>query len=175
LQSQKRTSNKIRIGWAGGTTHQSDLLLLKEIIEQTKDEADWIFFGMCPDEIRPLLAEFHQHGDFFEYPARLAALNLDLAVAPLAQTEFNMGKSNLRLLEYGILGIPVICTNIAPYRNSPACLVENTPESWVAALRERIYDCEAREREGIALRNWVQKYYLLENHLNEWLTAHLSS
>jgi glycosyltransferase involved in cell wall biosynthesis len=169
----KRTSNKPRIGWAGGTTHQGDLLLLKEIIEQTRHEADWIFFGMCPVEIRPLLAEYHELVPFNEYPAYLASLNLDIAVAPLAISPFNQGKSNLRLLEYGALGIPVVCTNIDPYHNSPACRVENSPEAWIAALRERIYDAEGREREGLAMRNWVLNSYVLEDHLDDWLSAHL--
>jgi glycosyltransferase involved in cell wall biosynthesis len=173
LQSRKRTANKPRIGWAGGATHQSDLMLLKEIIEQTRDEADWIFFGMCPDEIQPLLAEFHPFADFSEYPARLAALNLDIAVAPLAQIPFNQGKSNLRLLEYGVLGIPVVCTDIDPYRGSPTCCVDNTASAWVKALRERIHDADAREQEGANLRQWVHNGYLLENHLEEWLLAHL--
>lgn len=175
LRSQKRAGNKPRIGWAGGSTHHSDLLLLKDIIEQTRHEADWIFFGMCPDEIRPLLTEYHAGTSFSEYPARLAGLNLDIAVAPLAHTAFNQAKSNLRLLEYGTLGIPVVCTDIDPYRNSPACCVANTPAAWIAALRERIFDAEAREREGAAIRTWVQQHYLLENHLEEWLTAHLPS
>lgn len=175
LNSLKRTSNKPRIGWAGGSTHQGDLLLLKEIIEQTRGEADWIFFGMCPDEIRPLLAEYHDLVSFDEYPAYLAKLNLDIAVAPLTISPFNQGKSNLRLLEYGALGIPVVCTDIDPYRNSPACRVENSANAWVAALRERIYDAEGREKEGIAMRDWVHRSYLLEDHLHEWLDAHLPS
>ncbi len=173
LSSQKRSSHKPRIGWAGGTTHQGDLVLLKEIIEQTRDEADWVFFGMCPSEIRPLIAEFHPFADFFEYPARLADLNLDIAVAPLAEIPFNQGKSNLRLLEYGILGIPVVCTDIDPYRNSPACCVPNTSTAWVEALRARIYDADGREREGAAMHKWVQKHYLLENNLETWLAAYL--
>ena len=173
LHSQKRTTPKPRIGWAGGTTHQGDLALLKEIIESTRHEADWIFFGMCPKELRPLVTEYHAFTAFSDYPARLAALNLDIAVAPLAQIPFNQGKSNLRLLEYGVLGIPVVCTDIDPYRNSPACRVENTEEAWTRALRDRIYDAEAREREGIALRQWVCQHFLLEDHLEEWLSAHL--
>lgn len=173
LHSRKRTADKPRIGWAGGTTHQGDLILLKEIIEQTRHEADWIFFGMCPDEIRPLIAEYHALAAFTEYPARLAGLNLDIAVAPLAQIPFNQGKSNLRLLEYGILGIPVVCTDIDPYRGSPACCVANTAEAWTKALRDRIHDADAREREGATMRQWVHQGYLLENHLEEWLTAHL--
>ena len=173
LRSQRRTTKKPRVGWAGGTTHQGDLVLLKEIIEQTRHEADWVFFGMCPDEIQPLLAEYHPIVAIDQYPSHLASLNLDIAVAPLAQTPFNCGKSNLRLLEYGILGLPVVCTDIAPYQNSPACLVANRPSDWIAALRERIYDADAREQEGKAMRKWVLDNYLLENNLEAWLSAHL--
>ncbi|AXS79202.1 glycosyltransferase [Dechloromonas sp. HYN0024] len=173
LDSLKRTGKKPRVGWAGGSTHQGDLMLLKEIIEQTRDEADWIFFGMCPDEIRPLLAEYHDLVPFSEYPKFLALLNLDIAVAPLAQIPFNQGKSNLRLLEYGSLGLPVVCTDIDPYRNSPACRVVNTSQAWIDALRARIHDAEAREREGKVMRDWVHANYLLENHVEDWLHAHL--
>lgn len=173
LRSGRRTSARPRIGWAGGTTHLGDLALLKEVIERTRGEADWIFFGMCPPEIRPLLAEYHELVAFADYPARLASLNFDIAVAPLAETPFNRGKSNLRLLEYGMLGIPVVCTDIDPYRNSPACRVENTVEAWVGALRERIHDADAREREGHEMRRWVRKGFLLEDHIDEWLSAHL--
>jgi glycosyltransferase involved in cell wall biosynthesis len=130
---------------------------------------------MCPDEIRPLIAEFHPFAEFSEYPALLAGLNLDIAVAPLAQIPFNQGKSNLRLLEYGVLGIPVVCTDIDPYRDSPACCVPNTASAWVQALRERIHDADGREREGDNLRRWVHQGYLLENHMDQWLAAHLPS
>lgn len=175
LNSKKRTTKKPRVGWAGGSTHEGDLILLKEIIEQTREEVDWVFFGMCPESIRPLLAEFHELVSMDAYPAYLASLNLDIAVAPLAMTPFNQGKSNLRLLEYGALGIPVVCTDIDPYQNSPACRVKNTANAWVAALRERIYDADSREKEGIAMREWMHRSYLLEDHLDEWLSAHLPS
>lgn len=173
LAPRKGRGPKVRIGWAGGTTHQRDLMLLKEVIEQTRDEADWIFFGMCPPEIAPLLAESHPFVAYGDYPTFLANLELDLAVAPLADNLFNRGKSNLRLLELGILGLPVVCTDIDPYQNSPACRVKNSVAAWVSALRERIHDRDAREREGLAMRQWVLQNYLLDNHLDEWLDAHM--
>lgn len=172
LQSRRRTTPKPRIGWAGGTTHQGDLVFLKEIIEQTRSEADWIFMGMCPPEIKPLLAEYHPLVPMADYPAYLASLNLDIAVAPLAMTPFNQAKSNLRLLEYGMLGLPVICTDIDPYRNSPACRVANVVQEWIDALRARIHDADAREAEGRAMRQWVHHNFILEHHINQWVDAH---
>lgn len=173
LTTRKRTDKKPRIGWAGGTAHKGDLELIKPVIEATRDEADWVFMGMYTDEIRPLLNEFHLGVSFEAYPAALAGLNLDIAVAPLEMHRFNQGKSNLRLLEYGALGLPVVCTDIDPYRGSPACCLTNDPQRWIAALRERIHDAEAREAEGERMRQWVIQHYILEDHLDEWLAAHL--
>lgn len=173
LQAQKHTASRPRIGWAGGSAHERDLMLLKPVIERTRAEADWVFFGMCPEELRPLIAEYHEFGALIDYPERLAALNLDLAVAPLADTPFNHAKSNLRLLECGVLGIPVVCSDVTPYRDSPACRIPNDADQWTEALRARIHDPDARDREGRALRQWVRENFLLGDHLGEWLGAHL--
>ncbi|MBI1905638.1 MAG: glycosyltransferase [Rhodocyclales bacterium] len=173
LQSRRRTTPKPRVGWAGGTAHAGDLQLIIDVVAVTAKEIDWVFMGMCPDEIRPFVKEFHPFTNYDEYPSRLAALNLDLAVAPLEQIPFNRGKSNLRLLEYGALAIPVVCTDIDPYRNSPACRVANQPRAWVDALRERIHDLDAAAREGDAMRQWVVDHYILEDHLDTWMRAHL--
>ena len=173
LKSKRRVGPRPRIGWAGGTGHQGDLELLKPVIEATRDEADWVFFGMCPEELRPLLAEYHELADFNEYPRKLAALNLDIAVAPLEDIPFNHGKSNLRLIEYGALGLPVICSDVTPYRNAPALRLPNNPQQWIAALRERIHDLDAAEQEGQMIKQWVLDHYVLEDHLEEWLQAHL--
>ena len=64
---------------------------------------DWVFFGMCPEEIKPYIKEEHAFVDIEAYPEKLASLNLDLAVAPLEEHDFNIAKSNLRLLEFRIL------------------------------------------------------------------------
>lgn len=173
LRSQRDTGPRPRVGWAGGTTHEGDLQQIAEVIAATSKEVDWIFMGMCPANIRPHVAEFHPFGDFDAYPARLAALNLDLAVAPLELLPFNRGKSNLRLLEYGALGIPVVCTDIDPYRGSPACrIANNRPDRWIGALRERVHDPDAARREGEAMRRWVVDNFILEDHLDEWLAAY---
>ena len=110
---------------------------------------------------------------FESYPAKLASLSLDLAVAPLERNNYNMAKSNLRLLEYGVLGWPVICTDIFPYqqKNPPVCRLPNQPEAWIKAIRERISEPDALAWEGSALRAWVLEDWILEQHVDEWLDA----
>jgi len=172
LRSKCRQGKKPRVGWAGAQQHKGDLALIVDVVKQTAAEVEWIFFGMCPDELRPYVHEFHDFVlSFYEYPAKLASLNLDLAVAPLEVHAFNEAKSNLRLLEYGILGWPVICTDIYPYQDAPVKRVPNETAAWVTAIRDRINDLDATSQEGGRLKAWVQQHYLLENHLDEWLRA----
>ncbi|MEA3468759.1 MAG: glycosyltransferase [Thermodesulfobacteriota bacterium] len=171
LQSLKRQGKKIRIGWAGAIQHHGDLNIITEVIKETHKEVDWIFMGMCPENIRDFVLEFHPSEHFDKYPAKLASLNLDLAVAPLEINKFNEAKSNLRLLEYGVLGIPVIATDIFPYQNSPAKTVCNEKDQWIAAIRERVADIDAAEKEGDSLKKWVLDTFLLENNLELWLNA----
>ncbi len=171
LQPKKRTGAKIRIGWAGAQQHEGDLNIITEVIKKTYKEVDWIFLGMCPENIRAFVLEFHPAESFDKYPAKLASLNLDLAVAPLEIHKFNEAKSNLRLLEYGVLGIPVIATDIFPYQNSPVKTVPNDKDQWVEAIRERVADIEATQKEGESLKEWVLNNFLLENNLAMWLKA----
>src|SRR5690606_28289037 len=98
---RRSTGPKPRVGWAGGVSHTGDLEMIADVVAELADEVDWVFFGMCPDRLRPHVAEFHPGVDIAQYPRALALLRLDLAIAPLEQNRFNECKSNLRLLEYG--------------------------------------------------------------------------
>jgi GT2 family glycosyltransferase len=174
LPTQRRRGAKLRVGWAGAQQHAADLQFMLEVVKATCQEVDWIFFGMMPTGAAPYVKEFHEFVHrFADYPAKLASLDLDLAVAPLEIHPFNEAKSNLRLLEYGILGWPVICTDIFPYRTDapPVTRLPNVAKLWIAAIRQRIGEAEALAREGDALREWVSKRYLLENNLERWLNA----
>ncbi|NPA95551.1 MAG: glycosyltransferase [Thermodesulfobacteria bacterium] len=165
-------SRKPRVGWAGGAFHYGDLMVVKDVIRDLADEVDWVFMGMCPDEIRPYVAEYHEGVDIDAYPAKLATLELDLAIAPLEINAFNKAKSNLRILEYGILGWPVVVTDIYPYQGAPVTLVKNRYKAWINAIRDKISDRQALIHEGQRLRSWVIENWILEDHLDEILDAY---
>ena len=171
LNSKRHVSSRPRIGWAGAQQHLGDLLLLEEVIRETAGEVDWVFFGMCPDSFRPYVKEVHDGVRFENYHEKLATLNLDLAVAPLEHNRFNEAKSNLRILEYGALGWPVIASDIEPYRNTPVCLVRSQPSAWINAIRDHMHDLDAAYQKGDHLRAWVHEHWMLQDHLTEWLSA----
>ena len=173
LQSLRQQSSKPRVGWAGAQQHQGDLELIIDVVKETANEVDWVFFGMCPDEIKPYIREEHQFVDIEHYPQKLASLNLDLAIAPLEDNDFNRAKSNLRLLEYGIMGWPVICSDIFPYQtnNAPVTRVANQKAEWLAAIRQILADPVALQQAGDSLKSWVEQHYFLEDHMDEWFSA----
>jgi O-antigen biosynthesis protein len=170
----RRQADKPRVGWAGSVTHDGDLAIIFDVVKATSKEVDWVFFGMCPDDIRPYVAEFHKGVNLEDYPAKLASLDLDLAVAPLEDVPFNHGKSHLRLLEYGVLGYPVICTDITPYRGDyPVTRVANRFRDWVEAIRSHVADRDELARRGDGLRDYINAKWILEDNLEIWSKAWL--
>ena len=163
-----------RVGWAGSITHDGDLAVIFDVVKATAKEIDWVFLGMCPEEIRPYVAEYETGVNLEEYPAKLASLDLDLAVAPLEDVPFNHGKSHLRLLEYGVLGYPVICTDITPYRGDyPVTRVANRFKDWVEAIRSHVADRDELTRRGDVLRDYIHANWMLEDNLDVWSQAWL--
>jgi hypothetical protein len=174
LSSQRRVGRKPRVGWGGGTSHTGDLLLIKDVVKALADEVEWVFLGMCPPELMPYVHEYHPSVPLDLYPQKMASLNLDLALAPLEQHIFNDCKSNLRLLEYGACGYPVVCTATRSYASDfPVTRVmTNTTHEWLEAIRMHLADLDATAKMGDALRQSVMDNYMLHGDaLQQWLRA----
>lgn len=177
LNSRRQTSSRPRVGWAGGTSHRGDLELIADVVKALANEVDWVFFGMCPDILRPYIKEFHSGVGLHLYPQKLASLDLDLALAPLEVNLFNDCKSNLRLLEYGACGFPVICTDTKAYQGYLPCtrVLSNTAQEWLEAIRMHLTDPQASYRQGDALREAVLRDYVLTEHnLQQWANGWLA-
>ncbi|MHB1530763.1 rhamnan synthesis F family protein [Acidithiobacillus sp.] len=174
LIPKRRGGAKPRVGWAGGVGHTGDLELVADVVRELAKELDWVFFGLCPDALRPYVQEFYPGVPLPQYPAKLASLDLDLAIAPLEDNPFNEAKSHLRLLEYGVLGYPVVCSDLTPYQGDfPVWRVANRYRDWIRAIREAVSDRDALARQGDLLREKVRQQWLLEDHLDVWLQAWL--
>ncbi|WP_191833283.1 glycosyltransferase [Pseudomonas fluorescens] len=177
LKSQRGTSRKPRVGWGGGSSHGGDLEIIAEVVRELANEVEWVFFGMCPENLKPYIHEYHQGVALADYPAKLASLNLDLALAPLEFHIFNDCKSNLRLLEYGACGYPVICTDTEAYRGYLPCtrVKTNSTQEWLQAIRMHLADPVASYRMGDELREAVLRDYVLRaDSLQHWVWGWLA-
>jgi GT2 family glycosyltransferase/radical SAM superfamily enzyme YgiQ (UPF0313 family)/thioredoxin-like negative regulator of GroEL len=165
LKPQRGVGRRPRIGWAGQAgVHRQDIAIMTYLIEALGDEVEWVFLGEAPQHARQpgKSWELHSMVDLVNFPRALANLHLDLALAPLAPSKFNEAKSDLRLLQYGILGYPVIATDIFPHQHAPVTRVPNEAKAWLQAIREHIYNAEAADAKGKELRQWVLDNRLLE-------------
>lgn len=173
LRAQRRRGERPRVGWAGGSSHTGDLELIADVVRELADEVDWVFFGMCPPSIRPFVREVHAGVPIERYPRALAALDLDLALAPVEQNLFNECKSNLRLLEYGACGFPVVCSDVRCYQDDlPVTRVKNRFRDWVEAIRMHTRDLDAAARAGDNLRERVLADWMLDGErLRAWYRA----
>ncbi|WP_434772093.1 glycosyltransferase [Pseudomonas entomophila] len=168
---RRSTSSKPRVGWGGGTSHGGDLEVIAEVVRLLADQVHWVFFGMCPEALKPYIHEYHPGVSLQAYPAKLASLNLDLALAPLEFHVFNDCKSNLRLLEYGACGYPVVCTDTEAYRGYLPCtrVHSNSTEEWLQAIGQHLADPVASQRMGEALRDAVMRDFVLrDDNLRHW-------
>lgn len=176
LVPHRRVGFRPRVGWAGQVgVHRADLHFLGSVFEDLGDEVEWVFLGEVPEDLSRsgVKSEVHPMVPLGEFPAKLASLNLDLALAPLAFNEFNEAKSDLRLLQYGVLGYPVVATDIYPHQMAPVTRVPNNPQAWARAIREHLYNRDCSEKKGQFLREWVLENRMLEDWLPRYRDAWL--
>ena len=174
LEVTKRArTGKLRVGWAGAQQHLGDLDMIQTVVAHFGTRVDWVFMGMCPPSIQPHVKEVHPFVSIDVYPQTLANLDLDIAIAPLEDNHFNACKSNLRLLEYGAMGWPVVCSDVYPFRTDapPVSRVPNDVDAWIAELEKLIASDTLRTDMGNRLNHWVKTRYALSLHTDAWFKS----
>lgn len=126
---RERFGGKLKAMWAGSSTHYGDLSILRSVIAETSDVVDWTFFGYCPDEFKQKVT-FVEGVDFPFYHNKILTTPYDLAVVPLENNRFNTCKSNLKLLEFGACGVPVVTSDIYPYKDNPGIRIQHGKKEW---------------------------------------------
>lgn len=167
LNKDKKKNNKIVIGWEGGQGHESDLKLIvpaiKKIVEKYPNVIIKLIGGSQIKELTDLPQVESQivWKTVGEYPKFMADQSIDIMLAPLVDTYFNRGKSNLRFLEAAAMKTPTVCSNVAPYKETPAICCSSTKE-WVDALSKLIEDEQYRIQLGEQSYHFVKKHFNIE-------------
>lgn len=159
---QKRdTGGEFRLLWAGSISHFGDLEIVGKALSafaNAHENVVLIFFGRPPVglEVPKEKVEVHEFVDFSSYPLKLVDLAADAAIAPLADVPFNQYKSNVKLLEYGACGYPIVASDVGPYQETITHDVNGylcrTQDEWVEALERLYWNQDERTRLGKAAR-----------------------
>ena len=89
-----------------------------------------------------------------------------IALAPLEKNNFNACKSNLKVLEAGAKGLPIICSRVHPYLNDldkDVVIYGNSENSWRSAVQKLLKDDEYRKDKGLELAEHVRTHYQLDD------------
>lgn len=128
--STDRDSDTLLI-WAGGASHEADLSLVANTFDgELLTIAGYEVYPSSPQGSSQRLTTNEWNKVRRKQPNaqyKPAVKNLGnymsvydghaVAIAPLVDNEFNKCKSNLKILEAGAKGLPIICSKVLPYYN----------------------------------------------------------
>lgn len=175
-------NQKIVIGWQGSTTHDVDFKEALPALRRVLDEHPHTvlrLFGSLPLSMQGVIPEerfqWAKGVPFERYPTTLRFVNFDIGIAPVTNSNFNRGKSNLKWLEYSALGIPCVASKVYPYARSiehgVTGYLATTADEWYAALTPLVEDAELRQRIGAQARQHVWQQWGAAAHAPFWTEA----
>lgn len=91
------------------------------------------------------------------HPKTLSMCDLDIGLAPLEDTEFNHGKSNIKFYEYAAVGTVCVASDVAPYTEEVNYRAKNTFKDWYNKLEKLIVDKEFRLKTLAQQQKWVKE------------------
>lgn len=178
-EHEQESNDLVNIVYVGGGGHDEDIKLIypaiKNILETRTDcKFTFRYGGMKPDFI-----EEHERLDFKsiawhirDYPQKLYDTNADIALCPLRDTEFNRCKSNIKYLEWGYMNVPLIASNVEPFKNTTGelTLVSNDSKDWEDAINNHIEMFKKDRDMGNGLREKVLEDYNIRESAKNLLT-----
>ena len=138
-------------------------LTIKSLVKEIKAD-NRLFIKALYNHMRP------------EFMAWFSQLHWDIAIAPLKDTPFNRGKSDIKFLDYCALGAAGIYSNLPVYESSirhleTGWLADNTLESWVEALESLLLDNQLRERIAQNAAQYLLTHRTVGCCVHNWLAA----
>jgi glycosyltransferase involved in cell wall biosynthesis len=152
---RKRRQGKVVVGWAGGDSHVRDLALVVPTLRRLVNQNPDVELHTIGSDLLRLFKIEHRHTDWLEDLWDMYdEMDFDIALAPLTNTVFNQSKSGIKAMESMALGIPVIASDIEPYRgiveDGVTGFLVRDRHKWMGRLRELANDQAMRERMGQA-------------------------
>lgn len=166
-------SDKKIVGWAGSSSHIDSLHELKKPIKKLISQRDDVLFALCSNpeflqffDIPKDKKVYVQHKPFEEWPPIMSLF--DVSLAPIVPGIFNSCKSELKVLEAGVWGVPSVCTMEAPYSRFQKVsdggnftVYKNDVNEWVKKINTLLDDKEKYKEMSEKTKNTIESVYNL--------------
>jgi len=171
-----------RLGWMGGASHARDVHTASSAVRRfMKRFPEWdLWLGgtdyrrafKCPPERSFHIPWIHVCDDpdvFYR------SIDFDIGICPLLDTQFARSKSHIKALEYMARGMPVVASDVEPYRrfikHGETGFLVKDEHQWLSALSELARDEKLRLEMGARAHAWAAEN-TIEKHYMEWVNAY---
>lgn len=174
--------NQIRIGYFGSITHLEDIKMILPALHKIYKEFPNVMFVFVGDPriadlMEGLPSEVMMGVPFDGYPAKLHSLSLDIAIAPLRDSEFNKNKSNIKALEMAIAKYPGVLSNTIyeePGFHENRGLIAHNIDEWYVNLKRLILDKQLAKHIVDYAYKYTKDNYDLEKNIGMFNEAYNS-
>jgi glycosyltransferase involved in cell wall biosynthesis len=167
-QVPRRDDGLVTLGWAGTPSTLPDLAPLAGRLRRFLDRHPGVELHTIGMPAEAIAAAGLRHERVRVTPhvqgteAYLRTIDFDVWVAPYRPILFNKSKAPTKALEAGALGIPIVASDIEPYRRhvrqgETGRLISRDHE-WDQALHELVTDPDLRARMGAAAREQARDH-----------------
>lgn len=182
FEPNKSESEYMRFMYCGGPTHYRDLRTIETYFSEMNK------VSKASSNIRYIMAGYNKHYQNAElhlmnnimktapnYETRPGLPldkymdhynHADVCLAPLENNEFNTYKSNLKIIEAGSMGVPILCSDMYPFledaeMNGIGIFLCKHPEDWYETTLSLFYNQKFASEVGKNLYDYVCKKYNL--------------
>lgn len=179
IKGSINNNDRLKIGYFGTRTHSKDLNIIKEPIMKLKDNYDFDFqiIGGFDEDIASEcydIVELPDNSNDFEVFMKWLSKNAkwDIGIAPLEDSFFNKGKSELKYIEFTALGIPGVYSDVEVYnsviKDGYNGFLAISDEDWFNKIELLIKDVTLRKEILSNATKDIIENYSIENRAKQW-------
>ncbi len=166
-RSAPREPQQLAVGWVAHVEHQTDIerLRLQDALGRLLERHPHVHMLTVGCGLG-LPSPRYQHIKRLEFerlPNYVTAF--DVGIAPIADSEFNRSRSNVKVKEYAALGVPWLASPIGPYadlgEDEGGRLVPD--DRWLEEIERLVLDHKARRKLAKRAVKWGQRQTIAAN------------
>lgn len=169
---------QLRVGWSGGMSHYEDWYTIRKPLNALMKKYQFKlvvvgshFGGMIDDENKHLV-EVHPWEAFEAHSYRMMALDIDMAIIPLADMAFNHYKSPIKLVEMAAMGIPSVVAHVSPYAEVEQGFYYSNEEQFSNQLEVLLASSKIRKETGDMSYRWAHQNWDAAKNAHLWVDAY---